>query len=69
MSNDDIELIRYFENVQLPNPPFRLSASELISDLPAFIALQIRHLQSGMSAATSRAKLRQLKERLTEMDR
>ena len=66
MSNDDIELIRYFENLELPKPPFRLSASEIISDLPGFIAIQIRHLQSGMSAANSRTKLIRLKDRLAE---
>ncbi|MBD2755128.1 DUF6965 family protein [Spirosoma validum] len=66
MSDEDSELIRYFENLELPQPPFRLSASEIINDLPGFIATQIRHLRSGMSAGASRTKLKQLKDRLAE---
>ncbi|QHV96237.1 DUF6965 family protein [Spirosoma endbachense] len=66
MQDDDLELINYFENRHLPKPPFRLSASEIINDLPGYIAVQFSHLRSGMSAGSARDKLKRLKERLEE---
>ncbi|WP_338868533.1 hypothetical protein WBJ53_17780 [Spirosoma sp. SC4-14] len=64
MSTEDQDLVDYFAGLVLPKSPLRLSAHELIYDLPGFIASQLTHLRTGISAPTARAKLRMLQERL-----
>lgn len=64
MNDEERDLIRYFDEQVLPAPPLRLSASEIIHDLPGFVASQIRHVRSGMSAGSAKDKLMRLKSRL-----